>query len=93
MNARHDDSSQYGGRTTGAVAYGYRVAPAWRLTASYGTAFKAPSFNDLYYPGFSTPTLQPEESRNVEGGVYWTGTVREASLRARAIAYRNRYSS
>ncbi len=90
VNARQDDSSQYGGQTTGAIAYGYRVAPAWRLTASYGTAFKAPSFNDLYYPGFSNPTLQPEESRNVEGGVYWTGKVGEAAFEARAIGYRNR---
>jgi len=90
VNARRDDSSQYGGQTTGAIAYGYRIAPAWRLTASYGTAFKAPSFNDLYYPGFSTPTLQPEESRNLEGGVYWTGTAGEAAFEARAVAYRNR---
>jgi vitamin B12 transporter len=90
VNARHDESSQYGGQTTGALAYGYRVAPAWRLTASYGTAFKAPSFNDLYYPGFSTPTLQPEASRNVEGGVYWTGKVGGAAFEARAIGYRNR---
>ena len=26
------------------------LVPAWRASASYGTAFKAPSFNDLYYP-------------------------------------------
>ncbi len=69
-NLRHDDSSQYGGRTTGAISYGYQVAPTLRLAASYGTAFKAPSFNDLYYPGYSTPDLAPETAVNFEGGVY-----------------------
>ena len=42
------------------IAYGYRVLPRWRLTAGYGTGFKAPSFNDLYYPGFCNPDLAPE---------------------------------
>ena len=65
-NLRHDQSTQYGGQTTGAIAWGYRFAPQWRVTASYGTAFKAPSFNDLYYPGFSNPDLEPETARNVE---------------------------
>ena len=88
-NLRHDDSSQYGGETTGAIAYSYRPAPAWRLTAGYSTGFKAPSFNDLYYPDFSNPDLVPETSRNVEGGVYWSGAALGAVVEARAIAYRN----
>ena len=89
-NLRHDESSQYGGKTTGAIAYSYRLAPAWRLTAGYSTGFKAPSFNDLYYPGFSNPDLVPETSHNVEGGVYWNGDAADASVEARAIGYRNR---
>jgi vitamin B12 transporter len=36
---------------------------------SYGTAFKAPSFNELYYPGFGVPTLKPEESATFEIGL------------------------
>jgi vitamin B12 transporter len=91
-NLRRDDSSQYGGRTTGAIAYGYRYSPAWRLAAGYSTGFKPPSFNDLYYPGFANPDLEPETSRNVEGGVYWNGAVAGAGVEARAIAYRNRVS-
>jgi len=89
-NLRHDDSSQYGGKYTGSLAYGYRLLPGLRLTAGYGTAFKAPSFNDLYYPGFSTPTLQPETSRTIEAGAYWTGTAAGNAYEARAVAYRNR---
>jgi vitamin B12 transporter len=91
-NLRHDRSTQYGGRTTGAVAYGYRFSPAWRATAGYSTGFKPPSFNDLYYPGFSNADLEPETSRNIEAAVYWNGEFERATVEASAIAYRNRVS-
>jgi vitamin B12 transporter len=85
-NLRIDDSSQFGSRTTGALAYGYRLTPAVRATLSAGTAFKAPTFNDLYFPRFSNPNLAPEKSRNIEAGFYYdTG-----AQHARAVAYRNR---
>ena len=89
-NARHDHSSQYGGRTTGALAYGYRLDPSWRITASAGTAFKAPTFNDLYFPGFSNPDLAPETSRNVEAGVHGAWTLGAAQVEAHATAWHNR---
>jgi vitamin B12 transporter len=89
-NLRHDNSSQYGGKTTGGVALGYRLSPAWRVTAGYSTGFKAPSFNDLYYPFFSNPGLQPETARNAEAGVYWTASTGDARWEARAIGYHNR---
>jgi vitamin B12 transporter len=89
---RRDDSSQYGGKTTGSVALGYKPSAAWRFTAGYSTGFRAPSFNDLYYPGFSNPDLQPETSENVEMGAYWTGSAAQGALRweARAIGYHNK---
>jgi vitamin B12 transporter len=92
-NLRRDEASQYGGKTTGAIAYGYRFTPALRATAGYSTGFKAPSFNDLYYPGFANPDLVPETSRNLEAGIYWNGIVAGARIEARAIGYRNRVSS
>ena len=92
VHLRFDDSDQFGGKTTGAIAYGYRVSPALRLTAGYSTGFNAPSFNDLYYPGFSNPNLVPETSRNVEAGAYWTGSVKGVSIETRAIGYYNRVS-
>ncbi|MEO8752855.1 MAG: TonB-dependent receptor [Casimicrobiaceae bacterium] len=88
-NLRRDDSTQYGGKTTGGIALGYKVSPAWRLTAGYSTGFKAPSFNDLYYPGFSNPNLVPETSRNAEVGAYWTAAYGEVRWEARAIGYHN----
>ncbi|SEA21866.1 TonB-dependent receptor domain-containing protein [Acidovorax soli] len=69
FNARHDDDSQFGGASTGLVAYGYRFTPQLRLHGAYGTSFKAPSFNQLYYPGFGNPNLQPERGRNAELGL------------------------
>ena len=89
-NLRHDHSSQYGGQTTGAIAWAWRFAPSWRATASYGTGFKPPSFNDLYYPGFSNASLEPEIARNVEAGIGWAGTAGEWRTGARAIGWYNR---
>jgi vitamin B12 transporter len=65
---RFDDNEQFGSKTTGQLGWGRRLSDAWRVRASAGTAFNAPSFNDLYFPGFSNPDLDPEESRSVEVG-------------------------
>jgi vitamin B12 transporter len=89
-NIRHDDSSQFGGRTTGALAWGYRFTSDWRLTASAGTAFRVPTFNDLYYPGFSNPALRPETSRNAEAGLYAGGWAGTAYWQGHVVVYRNR---
>jgi vitamin B12 transporter len=83
---RRDDSSQFGARTTGTAAYGFAISPEWRATASYGTAFKAPTFNDLYFPGFSNPDLRPETARNAEVALRYSGNGMNAGL----VAYRNR---
>jgi vitamin B12 transporter len=85
-NLRRDDSSQFGARTTGALAYGYDFGSGLRASASYGTAFKAPTFNDLYFPGFSNPDLRPETAHNAEAALRYT----RGSLAAGIVAYRNR---
>ena len=85
-NVRHDDSSQFGGRTTGALAYGYALGGGFRASASYGTAFKAPTFNDLYFPGFSNPDLRPETAHSAEAALRYAG----GGLSAGIVAYRNR---
>ena len=74
LNVRHDDDSQFGGQSTGSVGYGYRFTRGFRVRANAGTAFKAPTFNDLYFPDFppfffSNPNLRPERSRSREIGV------------------------
>ena len=87
---RHDAYSDFGGQTTGAAGYGFDFTPAWRVSASYGTSFKAPTFNDLYYPTTAffqgNPNLKPEQGRNFELGLRYQQGVNLLS----ATAYRNR---
>ena len=89
-NLRRDNSSQYGGKTTGGLAGGYTLSPEWRVTAGFSTGFKPPSFNDLYYPLFSNPDLVPETARNTEVAAYWTSSYADARWEARAIGYYNK---
>lgn len=73
-SARHDHNGQFGNHDTGALAWGYRLDHGLRLSASYGSAFHAPTFNDLYYPyGSGNPDLKPETSRSVELGLAQQG--------------------
>lgn len=76
---RRDDNSQFGAHTTGSLGYGYRFAAAWQIRASVGTAFKAPSFNQLYFPGFGNANLKPEKARNREIGLHWGKDGQHAS--------------
>ncbi|CAM0997140.1 TonB-dependent vitamin B12 receptor [Rhodanobacter sp. Root179] len=70
LSARRDHNSQYGDHDTGAAAWGYRFDGGLKLSASYGSAFHAPTFNDLYYPyGSGNPDLKPEKSRSAELGL------------------------
>ncbi len=69
LSLRHDEDEQLGGQFTGNLGWGLVIQPALHLTLNYGTAFKAPSFNDLYYPGYGNPALKPETARAVEAGV------------------------
>lgn len=66
---RRDDNDQFGGETTGALAWGWELTEGLRLSARYGTAFHAPSFNQLYFPGYGNPELLPESSRSFELGL------------------------
>jgi vitamin B12 transporter len=76
-SVRRDHNSQFGDPTTGALALGYELSGEWRIGASYGTSFVAPSFNQLYYPGYGNPDLKPERGRSIELSARWSsGTDR-----------------
>jgi vitamin B12 transporter len=79
---RRDDNQQFGGHNTRSLGYGYAIGDEARFTASYGTAFKAPTFNQLYYPGFGSATLRPELSRSFEAGMDGRGAFGGWSLHA-----------
>ncbi len=83
--ARNDDNSQFGDFSNWSLSGGYRVTEALRAVASVGTSFQAPSFNQLYYPGFGNAALQPQRNRATELGMkYHTGSVALG-----AVAYNN----
>jgi vitamin B12 transporter len=83
---RRDDSSQFGARSTGSVAYGYAFEGGVRVTSSYGTAFKPPTFNDLYFPSFSNPELKPESAHNADLAIRYA----KAEVSGGVVAYRNK---
>ncbi|MBS1190838.1 MAG: TonB-dependent receptor [Rhodocyclaceae bacterium] len=92
LNLRRDDNSQFGGKNTGSAGYGYQFTPEWRGHASYGTAFRAPSFNELYFPNTfgalyaGNPNLKPESARNREVGADWERGSHHVSV----VYYRNK---
>ncbi|WP_372741167.1 TonB-dependent receptor domain-containing protein [Neptunomonas sp.] len=87
FSVRIDDNEQFGSHTTGGIAWGIPVNDVIDFVASYGTAFKAPSFNDLYYPGSGNAALVPEESDTVElslrgniKGINWQTSLYQTSF-------------
>ena len=65
-NYRLDDNSQYGNESTYNLGAAIRPLVGMRIGANYATGFRAPTFNDLYYPGYNNPNLKPETSKNTE---------------------------
>lgn len=84
---RSDHNSEYGTHDTGGIGYGYRITPNWRVSANYGTAFKAPTFNQLYFPfGVGNPDIKPETSRNAEASLRYE----DDSLELSATVFHNK---
>ncbi len=74
LSVRYDDNNQFGNKTTGQAAWGFKLSDEIKLRASWGQGFRAPNFNELYYPGFfglfaGNPNLQPESSESAELGL------------------------
>lgn len=66
---RRDVTLEYGGSNTYQWGMTYQLAAPLQLRFSQGSAFKVPTFNDLYYPQYSNPELLPEQSLSREAGV------------------------
>ncbi|MBP0047288.1 TonB-dependent vitamin B12 receptor [Marinobacterium sp. AK62] len=103
VSLRRDDDEQFGGKTTGSIAWGVELPRNLRLTASYGTAFKAPTFNELYWPDQGwykgNPNLVPEQSSAYEvglsgehAGINWAANVYQNDI-DHLIAYDSTISS
>jgi vitamin B12 transporter len=85
VDVRNDHNATNGNVRTGKLGWATSLADGITLRA-LGTAFRGPTFNDLYFPGFGVPTIRPERSRSVEMGVQWQDAQQSAS----ATLYHNR---
>ena len=50
LNSRHDINSDYGSISNYSFQQAFDITDSYSVVASYGTAFKAPTFNDLFWP-------------------------------------------
>ncbi|CCQ11098.1 Outer membrane vitamin B12 receptor BtuB [Pseudoalteromonas luteoviolacea B = ATCC 29581] len=67
--ARNESDDQFGDEFTYSLGLGYQVRDNLRVYAQQSTGFKAPTFNDLYYPNSGNAALEPEQSQHQEIGV------------------------
>ncbi|HTT74910.1 MAG TPA: TonB-dependent receptor [Candidatus Binataceae bacterium] len=69
-----------GFRFDGNSQFGQEISPSWAvaipfrkygvtLRANYAEGFEAPTFDDLYYPGFGNPNLPATTSSEYDGGI------------------------
>lgn len=82
LSLRADDNEAFGREETGAVAMGADLDRNHRVRVSYSTSFRAPTFNDLYFPNFGNADLKPETTGSVEVGIggqytnwYWDAAI------------------
>ncbi|MBG2711419.1 TonB-dependent vitamin B12 receptor BtuB [Proteus mirabilis] len=88
-SVRSDKHSEYGWHTTWQTNLGWEFVEGYRVIGGYGTAFKAPTLMQLYSEWGSNPDLQPEKSKQWEGG--FEGLT--GPLAWRLTAYRNDVNS
>jgi vitamin B12 transporter len=77
---RIEDDSVFGQATTGQGSVAFVIKETGtRLRGSAGTGFRAPTFNDLFFPDFGNPDLVPERSQTWDAGFdqnLWQNRVR-----------------
>lgn len=97
LGLRHDRNQQFGSENTFNGAVTWHLDERNDLIASYSEAFRAPTFNDLYYPDscfpgfgctiYANPDLQPENARSYE--LQWRSQLADNS-RLELSVYRTR---
>jgi vitamin B12 transporter len=89
LDARSDGGPARSRKLGGAVE---EILPGTSLRASVGTSFRAPSFDDLFWPTRATfagnEDLRPERGRDLDAGLSWTSRNRNAG--ASLTLFRNR---
>ncbi|MEC5407229.1 TonB-dependent receptor [Paraburkholderia sp. MPAMCS5] len=89
-NVRRDQYSDFGGANSYYLGYGFDITSHWKVSASYSDAFRAPSFDDLYYPLSGNPSIKPERSHSIEAALQYASTALGVM---RLSAFQTRYSN
>jgi len=67
--ARFENNEQFGDHWTENLGVARKLGEGVRFILTWGTAFRAPTFDELYFPGFGNPNLKPETSQSWEAGL------------------------
>lgn len=84
LGLRHDKNEQFGSENTFNGALTYHLDADNDVILSYAEGFRAPTFNDLYWPAdpmwgaSSNPNLDPEKSKTYE--LQWRSQLAEKTL-------------
>ena len=77
LGVRHDQNQQFGRHNTWSASLSVPLNVDNELLLSYSEGFRAPTFNDLYYPQFGNPALKPEYSKSYE--LQWRSQLTDSS--------------
>lgn len=92
LGLRRDQNQQFGSQNSWSGTLTVPINPDNDVLLSYSEGFRAPTFNDLYYPDtqYSNPNLQPETSKSYE--LQWRSQLSD-STRVEASLYRTDLSN
>ncbi len=88
MGLRNDNDDEYGSVMTSNVSLAYNHDDVLRPYVRYTEGFRAPTFNELWYPNYSNSDLDPEASENYELGY----NVNYGAYRWDVAVYQNNYT-
>ncbi len=88
FNVRYDDFGSFGNTTNYSLQQSFKLTEEYQVVVGHGTAFKAPTMNDLYWPGSGNPDLEPEKSKSFElslradyGDAFWQINAYQTKVR------------
>ena len=92
-SVRYDSNSVSNNKTTYKTGLAVHPLDGLKITANYGTGFKAPSLNQLYFPGFGNPNLKPEQSKGWDAGLHYSQLEEQLSFGFDATWFDQRYTN
>jgi len=92
-SVRFDANSTSSNQTTYKFGTALHPLESLKLTANYGTGFKAPSINDLFFPGFGNDKLLPEESKGWDVGIHYRYMTDDLNANFSIVWFDQRYTN